>query len=306
MNIKRKILNLLSRIVRRGYWYNNTLFPDCKKFWSYKTFNTEVVNLGSTSGVYAFNYEDLDLKAANWALCANPLLGDMAILKNYYSFLSAKKCTVILPLCPFSSLSGSYNYFPDRYYSLLYCSSIPAYSFRREQQVLAMKTNPLPYYPLLAIFQDIRLALYPKKLPQLTEVQMERDSERWMKNWMKEFSITDFSYPLSMVNRDGIEDAAKTINEIITFCKERNILPVMVIPPVFHTLGEKFTLEIRKKVIDSLIEKVMDKSVWYHNYMDDPDFTFDLSLFRNSYLMNEKGAKFFTLRVLKDLGLISV
>lgn len=304
MSVKKKLGNFLSRIIRRGSWYNNILFPDCKKFWEYRVFNTDIVNLGSTSALYSFNYDGLGLKAANWALRAHPLSGDYAIIKNYFGYLNPEKSTVILSLCPFSSLSGSYNYFSDRYYTLLYCTTIYGYSFRREQQVMEMKKNPLPHYPILASLSDVKYLLSSKKEKVLTEEKMVEDAERWMQNWMKEFSITDFSYPLSMVNRDGIDDAARTINEIIAFCKERNITPVMTIPPVYHTLGEKFTPEIRKKIIDSLIEKVEDKSVWFYNYMDDPDFTNDITLFRNSFLMNDKGAKLFTRRVLKDLILI--
>lgn len=304
MSLKKKITGMINRLVRRSYWYNEVAFPDCKKFWQHKTFNLDVVNLGSTSGLNAFNYDGINIKAANWALGHNPIIADQEILNNYFSYMNPTGSTVILSLCPFTSLSGSYDYFEDRYYTLLKLSSIPHGSFRRRDEVLKLRTRPLRKYPLFSMLADIKRLFLGKKEPVFTEDLAKANAERWMSNWKKEFSITDFSYPLSMVNLDGIEDAALVINEIIAFCKERNIHPVMVIPPVYHTLGEEFKPEIRKKVIDSLIEKIEDKSVWFHNYMDDPDFTNDITLFRNSYLMNEKGAKLFTRRVLKDLNLI--
>lgn len=306
MSIKTKIKGVLNKLIRHGQWYKESKFKDCQKFWTYKTFNTEIINLGSTSGVDAFSYDGIPYKCANWALSTNPLKGDLAILKNYCSYLCENDSTVILPLCPFSSLSGSYNIDEDKYYTLLYPSSIPSFSIRRQQQIKSVVSNPLSSYPALSVFTDIKALLRRKKSKALSEEQMQIDAKRWMSAWMKEFSITNFSYPLSMVNRDGIEDAVKILNEIISFCKERNIRPVMLIPPVYHSLGELFTPEIRNKIINPLIDGVDNKSVWYHNYMDDSEFTNDISLFQNSFLMNQKGAKLFTRRVLKDLGFVKV
>ena len=304
MKIKEKIINKLNAIVRRGYWYNNILFPECKKFWFLKSFNLEVVNLGSTSGVNAFNYDGIPIKAANWALEQNPLLGDKELLYNYFSFLNPKKSVVIISLCPFSSLSGSYNDFCDYYYTLLNFASIPNGSIRRKNKIQIIKETPLRYYPLFQIINDIKMFIWKKKQRVLSEKEMEINAEIMLNSWMREFSITDFSYPLSMVNCDGIEDAAIILNEIIIFCKERNITPVILIPPVYRTLGKLLTPSIRELIIDSLIEKIKDRNVWFHNYMDDSDFSNDISLFRNSFLMNKKGARLFTIRVLRDLKII--
>ena len=133
---------------------------------------------------------------------------------------------------------------------------------------------------------------------------MSVDAERWIGSWMKEFSLKDFKTPLSLYNQDAIKDAAKILNEIISFCKERSIRLCLLIPPVYHTLGEKFTPEIRKKIIDSLTEKIDDKSLWFHNYMDDKVFSNDITLFQNSFFLNRKGAMLFTKQVLKDLEII--
>ena len=85
MSLKKKISVKLNGLVRRSYWYNEVVFPDCKKFWTHKVFNLDVVNLGSTSGLNAFNYEGVPLKAANWALGHNPILADQEMLNNYFS-----------------------------------------------------------------------------------------------------------------------------------------------------------------------------------------------------------------------------
>lgn len=98
----------LNGLIRRSYWYNNILFPDCKKFWSHNTFNLDVVNLGSNSGKYAFEYSEEHVKAANWAMGPQTLLADFEILKNYCSYLK-NDAVVIIPLCPFTCLGGVAN-----------------------------------------------------------------------------------------------------------------------------------------------------------------------------------------------------
>lgn len=306
MSIKSKIKHLVNASIRRGNWFKNEVFKDCSKFWTYDTFNTDVVNLGSSSGVHAFCYEDIPLKAANWAMGPNPILGDLAILKNYCSYLNPHSSTVIMPLCPFTSLAGSYDYFDDRYYTILYCSTIPYYSFRREQKAVQRRNNPVREYPLLSFCSDIKIALFGSKKPILNDEQMEKDALCRLDSWMKEFNISNFDKPLSLINKDSIDDAIRILNETISFCKERNMKPVILIPPVYHTLGEHITQSIRSIVIDPLIEGIEDKSVWFHNYMDDASFSFDISLFENSFFLNKKGAKLFTKRVLCDIGLIKL
>jgi hypothetical protein len=153
--MKQRIKYIINGIIRRGFWFNNVFFQDCRKFRAYNTFNTDVVNLGSTSAVHAFNYDGIAIKGANWAMNRNPLFGDYAIIRNYSSFLNAGRSFVIITLCPFSSLSGSYDYLDDRYYSILYPSTIPNYSYVHYVQVTNKWTNPLNHYPVLSLFSDV-------------------------------------------------------------------------------------------------------------------------------------------------------
>ena len=112
------IKHIINSVIRKGYWFNNVSFDGCSR----------LINLGSTSAVYAFNYEGVGIKGGNWAMPRNPLLGDYAILRNYSSFLK-KGSIVIIPLCPFSAFSGSYDYLDDRFYTILYPTTIPNYKY---------------------------------------------------------------------------------------------------------------------------------------------------------------------------------
>ena len=302
MSLLRKIYNVLNAVIRRGYWFNNIKFKDCRKLWTYDQFNTEVVNLGSTSGLHAFDYTDINAKCANWAISNNPLLGDFAILKNYVSYLK-EGATVIIPLCPFSSLAGRYKISEDRYYSILYPSSIPDFSFRRAQQIKNEMLAPVLSYSFYGFFLDLKnLIWHNNKI--LSEDKMRLDSKKWIKDWKREFNISDFSNDLSLVNRDSILDAIGIINGMISFCKERNLTPAILIPPVYHTLSTEFNDDFQKRILSPLLDGIEDKFIWYHNYMDDQEFINDCTLFDDSFLLNKKGAKLFTNRVLKDLSIL--
>ena len=300
----RNMMRKLNSLIQRGYWYNNILFPYCKKFWQQKEFNLDVVNLGSTSAVCAFDYSLCECKGANWALGGNPLLGDQAVLNNYCSFLRTGG-TVIITLCPFSSLSGGYDDFPDSYYSILRLSSMPHFSIKRKRKVMDQMKNPINSYPCVFLIKDLGRAFKRKKQSIMTEDAMVADAAKWIKNWMFEFSITDFSRPLSLLNNDGIEDAMKIIDEIIEFCKIHEYRPVIVIPPLYHTLGELLTPEIRTMVIECITERLIKKNTQVLDYMDDIEFNKNIALFQNSYLMNENGARLFTKKVLKELKIQS-
>lgn len=304
MSVKQKILGKINGLVRRTRWFNEELFPDCRKFWEYNKFNTDVINLGSTSGCHAFDYEGLPICGGNFALRHNPLSGDLAILKNYFGYLNPNNSHVIITLCAFSSLAGSYDFMEDRFYSLIYPSSIPHFSYRRQQQIKQYATYPLRLFPLWSIISEIKSLLLKDKRSIKTEEEMILDADRWIHALKHEFALNNFSQPLSLINQDGLKDALSILNEIISFCKERNIKPVLVFPPMYHTLASKFDKNARKQFLDDLIEKIDDKSVKFYDFMSDSRFSNDITLFQDSFLLNKKGAKKFTEIVLHDMGLI--
>lgn len=299
-----KVKTVLNALIRRGYWYDTVFMPDTRKFNVYSTFNTRVVNLGSTSAVYAFDYNGLGVKGANWALRRNPLAGDLAVLKNYSSYLDEKKSTVIIPLCPFSALSGSYEPFEERYYSILYASSIPGYSYVHAVQAQDKVINPVMHYPWYAIFTDLWHMIAKGENSSLTEDKMEADAQNWVKNWLHEFSLKDFSTPLSLVNKYNIEEAVKNVGELIMYCRDRNAELVLVVPPMYHTLSGKFNEETQNKLFGDLEGLAKKHGIKFLNYMNNQEFSQNRTYFRNSYLMNKVGAKAFTKRILTDLNII--
>lgn len=299
--MKNKIKSKINNLIKRGYWYNNILFNGSNFLSSYKTFDTEVINLGSLSGKCAFDYSGLSVKGANFAIPSNPLLGDYQILRNFSSYLKPEGCVVIITLCPFSSLAGSYDFFDDRFYTFLYPSSIPNFNYKHRLQVLDQFKSPLKYYPVMQIMSDIKYALRGNHIKLLTEEEMKKNADMMMKCWMQEFSLKDFDTPLTLKNRDAITDATEVLNKIITYCRYKHFKPVLVVPPMYHTLADLFDNKARTMLFDTMLRGLEDSDVQILNYMDSPDFK-EISLFKSSFLLNKRGAQLFTKKVLEDIG----
>jgi len=303
MRIKSKITGKINGLIRHGQWFREVAFRDAVKMVNHCEFDLDVVNLGSSSGVYSFDYTDLNIRCANWALRPNSLLADHEILNNYYSYLKHQGATVLIPLCPFSFLSGSYCYFDDRYYTFLQLRSIPNGNWKHQLEVKDKYQKPICQYPLMAIWTDLK-ALVRKPKPLAPE-DFPANAKKWMEGWLHEFSLETIDEPLSLVNRDNIADGKEILTHTICYCQERGIRPVLVIPPISKALLEELPVEYRHSFMLAHIDDVVRQTnVEFINYMDDPQFTKEPTLFRDSFFLNEKGAKLFTRRVLSDLGII--
>lgn len=296
MSISRIIHSVLNKVARRSYWYNNIVFADCAKFWYHRTFDMDVVNLGSSSALAAFDYSAFpQLKTANWAMAPQTLVADFEILRNYSCYLK-KGATVIIPLCPFSCLGGSNDDLADKYYTILNLASMPHASYRRQQQQMQIKNSPWRYYPFAQL-----LARNPKKKTIETS-SFEADAIMRMESWRKEFSMIRFSDSLSLVNKDAFDDGTELLSQMFDYCIERGFNPVFVLPPVSEAMRKQFTPQMKQLFIDDFVKKGVAGKAKFLDYFADTRFGDDC--FLNSFFMNGVGAKRFTEIVLKEMGLI--
>ena len=296
MSISGIIQRVLNKLVRKSYWYNNIAFGNCEKFWMHRTFDLDVVNLGSSSSVAAFDYSGfVNLKTANWAMAPQTLVADLEILRNSSCYLK-KGTTVIIPLCPFSCLGGSNDDLADKYYTVLNIASMPRASYRRQQQQMEIKNNPWRYYPL------VQLIARKPKTTNLEVGNFAADAKMRMESWRKEFSMIRFTDPLSLVNRDAYQDGAKILSRIVDYCVERDFNPIIVMPPVSEALREQFTPEMKKLFIDDFIKEGIGSKARSLDYFEDKRF--ELSDFQKSFVLNSEGARKFTGIILKDAEVV--
>ncbi len=294
-----KLSRILNKLARNSSWYNNVIFSDCKKFWSHSQYNLDVINLGSTSAKAAFNYSGLDIKAANWAMAPQTMIADFAILQNFYSYLKPEGATVILSLCPFSCFDGANEYIDDKYYTFLNISTIPYGNVLTKIKVNDIKNNPIKYFPLMEIFKMLRR----HKDVTFSEEDMKRRSEVYLNSWKREFSLSELDSSFNLLSQYRFDATVSLLKDIVQYCDDRSIRLAIVIPPMYSTLSMIFTDNFKKQYIESCVYKSCSSGMYFHNYMDDEDFR-DISLYKDPLLLNPIGAKKFTERVLKDLGLL--
>lgn len=304
-------------LVKRTPWYRgkfvdveSKIFPDLR--WSAKHIerNFDVVNLGSSSSFWGFDYDGLDISGMNWAQAPQLLQNDLRILENFHSILKPAG-TVIVPLCFFSglyiddSLTDTLRYVNKLDYLLL------SERFRDKARQLAkcpiLFGRPAIYAALgylkhmgrYSCEEDWRRTAIANSL---SEQELTEDAARWIAGWKAQFSIGDLSAPLSSANEVAMAKQVEIFIKLIRFCKERSYKVACIIPPVSQYLGEYFTKTFRQYYIQRfLAESGYDG--WFKDYSLDERFS-DPELYFNSFFLNLRGRKMFTRQVLKDLGIL--
>ena len=295
----RLINKVLLRIARQSDWYNNIVFQDCTKFWGIRDYDIDIINLGSNSAKFAFDYSDCNLTGKNWAMGPQSLMMDLSILQSHYSFLK-QGATVIIPLCPFSCLVGyDYSYFSDKYYTVLNHSQIPCFNLHKRILMNDIKLNPHRYIPAVELVKTILSKLKIKK-NNVIPCDFDKDSERFIKQWKEQFFIKDFDDDWSLLNQNSYMESKEILHKITDFCKRYGFTPVIVMPPVSSSLKKCFSNKALEKCVVNYVKEAVGNSVLFLNYLDCKLFD-DNSLFANSYFLNSSGAKLFTKQVLNDL-----
>ena len=302
MRCKEYLYSKGNTLVKNTQWYYS-LWGGATKFWDTSQFNIDVINLGSNPGLYDFCYDDLSLIGKNWALGPQSLVHDYNILKNYYSFLR-EGATVIIVVCPFSCLFSSYNKEHNfKYYTFLHPATIC--NFIESERTRAWRFKEIPFYeePWICFKQILKEKLQNKFGSNKTspvQKNLAQTAHDLVRGWKNQFGIENLSAPLSSKHREEFKSRRTTLDNMIVFCKERQLKPVIVVPPMHHSLRELLPNDFKKQYVDDFL---MDLDAQILDCMDndirDMDGYFDTALF-----LNKKGAKLFTKQVLTDIGII--
>lgn len=287
------------------------MYFDFLKFKSYIPNQLEVVNLGSSSAKYAFDYSGL-MHGMNFALAPQTLQYDFSILKNYHSYIKPGG-VVLIPLCPFTGCVGKESPNPQddvKYYALLHPAVIHNYDAEIAKNIGVNTRNPA-YIAIkqLGIKSFIRTVLVSLIKPHpfmsgdnpLKGDALVKDAEIRIESWMKQFGIDDlYSTHISESRQKAINYNIELLINIVDFCHERDFKPVIVLPPVTKLLHSRIPTIFRNLYIYSLVNNDILKKIPFLNYFDDQQFSDD-DLYFNSFFLNSRGGKLFTKQVLTDI-----
>lgn len=299
----------LNKRVKQTNWYKAFLspkgaYPDNHWYRENLIRNYDIAVIGSSGAKYAFDFEDSGVKGWNWAEQPQSMVYGYKILKNYFSILR-KDGVVIITILPFSGLNVKYPISAyDKYYLTLDAALIDNYNpLKRELKY------PLLYAPLQSLkrlLKDVTVSEnVDSDVKEMNDEDLKKDAEAWIDSWKKQFGIRDLGEQLTDANRIGQEVRVQLLSEIIEFCLERELKPVIVLPPVHDSLSTKFSDTFRENYIYQFIQKANVQNIPFYNYLDDEKFR-DRSYYANSFFLNGRGRKLFTEQILRDLNLIVV
>lgn len=323
MGIKRIIKGGLKRtfkvctcctVLYKTNWYKNLFvdtehenYPDNYWYRKHDERNYDVVNLGSSGGKWAFDYDGTGVKGMNWAYQPQTLFEDFQLLRHYHSILK-KGGVVIITIMPFTGLNKKTGRYDSLKYMKLETQGEPIQPF------MAKEAQRYAEYPILfrkAAVKALIKYFLGKDKPrdysvqnvdhnQMTDEQLKADAVMWINGWKHQFNITDFDVPLTEENQKGRYYRIKLMRELIDFCAERGYKPVYVIPPVTTYLDSYYTPKFKQTYYYDYLKQV-DRNVPMLDYTKDKSLM-DKDLYFNSFFFNHRGRKIFTQLVLKDIG----
>lgn len=308
-----KILSFFSRPIKASLWYRSLfidyeheLYPSVRWFRKHDERNFDIVSVGSSSAVYAFDWNSSKVRGMNWGQAPQSLVNSYKLIQNFYSIVR-RNGTILITLCPFSSLHSE----QDKMETLRYVNLL-SYELLEDMPCFAEACR-LRDYPILLgkpaikagikhllgrerTAVDVRLTLDHN--PMSAE-ELGRDAENWMRGWARQFGISDFEAPLTQENQAGRKVRIQVMRKLVDFIVERGYRPVYVIPPVEPHLAIRLTPRFRELYITNFLKEV-NRPVKLLDYTNDPEFG-SADYYFNSFFLNKRGRELFTQRVWRDL-----
>ena len=292
----------MNALYKRTNDYRN-IFVDTEKFRNDDNIpnGLQLVNLGSNHPKFGFNYDGLNVKAMNWGVGPQSLEYDFAILRKEYRHL-ADNAAVLIPICVLKFFLYRHSFGEHlKYYGILPEKDIVGYSKKTK---LAHIDYPLLFHPkkLKRLIKDVPTAsdrLLINNNP-MNEKQLIADADFWINCWNREFNIDINNLVLSDINKTNIKRNIHLLNEMIQFCLDRKLRPVICILPVTDYLGSRFSEDFVKNQILAYVNEANTQKCPVLNHLKDKRFT-DSSLYINSFFFNLHGRKQFTKMIIEEL-----
>lgn len=284
-----KIYRIINYIIKKSYWYFQ-YWQGSSKFWNVP-FDLDFVNLGSSLAFFNFDYENKN--GMNWALPKQSLDYDFKILKNYFSYLK-KDAVVIISIDLFSFVSPEYNKLLNlRYYTILHPATINNFEDTERTKAYKIRQNPfkiMPLYCMRAFAKEIfEFIIYTFHFI-CKRYDFRKSAEALIDVYKKQVGKGFFSTSLSDSEINGIKCSRQTIEDIVCFCTERDLKPVIAIPPVHSSLLNQLDTELIDKTFCCFFNGI---NVPIYNYLYSKDFNSD-ELFSSILCLNKKGSLKFT------------
>ena len=265
-------------------------YLDIAKFTTFgiQVQEVQIGNLGSSHGLYDFNYDALTQRGCqcfNFANTSQSYNYDYALLKEYGSYLT-KDSILFIPVSYFSFNDEVVNdtereAMSIRYYHCLSPENIPDYDLYTD--IVANK------FPILSAGEE-NLKLFPKlNLSLIAFAAEDAIDEAAFANRAKERYSRHFDNKEEYFMPERIEN----LYEIIAYCKEHEITPVLITTPFSKYYRDLVSEEFLREFEDVITGIANDTGVNYYDYSYDARFRDNLAYFMDADHLNDEGAAYF-------------
>ncbi len=269
---------------------NDQKYLDVAKFSSLGIQYTQVQvgNLGSSHGAYNFDYTPLTergFSCFNFANTSQSFNYDYAVLKEFGSYMTPGS-VLFIPVSYFSFNNEVTNAeeaeaMSVRYYHCLSPKNIPDYD-----PFIDIITNRLPILSagedIVKLFPNLQLSIIALAAENEvdTAVFAARAQERYSRHFDKK---KEYFLP------ERIED----LYNIINYCKEHDITPVLVTTPFSKYYRDLVADEFLNEFEETVTKIANDTGVNYYDYSYDARFRGNLTYFMDADHLNTEGAVYF-------------
>lgn len=296
-------MKLIDDLLKHSSWYK-TKFGDAFRI-KHAPYYLDVMSLGSNPSKFGIDFTECNLLGYSFAVGPQTLEFDFKILKEFYGHLSYMGPRLVLfVLCPFGTCKSIYREMDGevcnnvRYYPILPKEDIPNYD--------ESLNNSQIIHPSLYVSKILKTFLVGEVLQLLerdtkkrqTAVFMQNSAENYIRNWKKEFQLEDFD-PAHISNyvKDALQFNKRVLDEVVVFCKDNVLHPILVIPPLTKELNVLIPDEFKECCTYSVVRR---NDIPLLDYSMDERFC-QHSNFLDALKMNKQGRILFTNQLVKDL-----
>lgn len=299
MNILKKIpywlITPINDQVKKTWWYRNQLdnsnrYPTNSWYRLNLDRNYEMACIGSSNAYYAYKFSDSDVKGMNWADKPRSLELSFKILKNFFSIIK-KDGIIIISLGPFSGIKAPWsgNKEEDRLYGILAPELFT--DFRQTSRRMSFPIIAHPKTSIIKLIKDDHKAdRYEIKQLKSKEEYLS-DADKWITLWKREFGIESLECEIPMHLHSSLSERENLMVEIIKFCKERDLNPIVILPPVHQALSHHFTQTFKDRYLESILKISEQNGATIIDMLNDEGYEDDD--FYNSFFLNPKGSRKF-------------
>lgn len=286
------LLLVLNYAFSKSYWWT-VYYTEQEKF-SHVPQNIQLANVGSSHGVFAFDYADFpDYTAFNMAVRWQHHKYNFYMIKQYIDCFS-ENAVMLIPISYFdiTRIENEYLY---KYYKILSKDNFPDWNIKGYflYKIFPFFSTKEPWGKIL--INESNSALVSLEQVVVTEQSATDDAKLMYGIYTKDNDAEK--------GEEGFQYNIEAVSKIIDLCCSHKIIPVLVSIPQTDKLNELYARNDFFETFCRFKNVLKEKYKWliFLDYSQSSEYSKDYSLFFDSAHFNNKGAKKFTAQIVQDL-----